>query len=141
MASSRVSTALTWSSAASVTMNSASAFTSDAFTCNAEDWSLVVQVNADNQGTPASGDIVDVWVAYTSGDVLGDSSSDYDTTEHATYLGRLDTYATNTPGEDPARATFTVSDAPLGFKLITQAPNAATRNMVVRAMVVAHRPQ
>lgn len=141
MASSRVSTAIVWSSTASVTLNSASVFTSDAFAYDVEDWQASIQVNADNSGTPASGDYVDVYISYTSGDVLGDSANDYDSTEHALYLGRLNTYSTDTPGEDPARATYPLDCAPLGFKLLLQSPNAATRNVVCRAMVVAHRPQ
>lgn len=141
MASSRVSTAIVWSTNASITMNTTAAFTSDAFTYNAEDWDASIQVNADNQGTPSSGDYVDLWIAYTSGDVLGDTGSDYDTTEHAVQIGRLNTYGTDTPGEDPARGTYKLDTAPLGFKLISQCPTANTRNVILRAMVVTHRPQ
>lgn len=142
MASSRVQTQVTWSSANSITLNSSSAQTSDAFAWNAEDWDADLMVSADNSGTPASGDYVDVWIAYTCGDVLGDSGDDYDTTEHATYLGRLDTYGTNTPGEDPARKTFVgISTANKGFKIIAQGPQAGSRNVVIRAMVSTHRPQ
>lgn len=140
MASSRVSTAITWSSSASVTISSATAVASDAFTFNVEDWDAAIEVNADNSSTPASGDYVDVFVAYTAGDVLGDSGNDYDTVKHATPLGRLNTYSTE-GGEDPARATFPILGAPLGFQLILSAPNAGTRNVVCRAMVVTHRPQ
>lgn len=141
MASSRVSTALVWSATNNVTISSATAVASDAFTYNAEDWDASIQVNADNAGTPASGDYIDLWIAYTSGDVLGDAGSDYDTNEHATQIGRLNTYGTDTPGEDPARGTYKLDTAPLGFKLIAVAPAAATRNVVLRAMVVTHRPQ
>lgn len=141
MASSRVSTALLWSALPTYTMTTNAVFTADAFIFNAEDWQASLQVNADNSGTPASGDYVDVWVAYSAGDVLGDTGNDYDTSEHATYLGRLNTYGTDNPGEDPARATYPLDCAPLGFKLLTQAPLAASRNIVVRAMVVTHRPQ
>jgi len=141
MASSRNSTAITWSSSASVSLNSTSAFTSDAFAYNVEDWEAELQVSADNSGTPASGDYVDVWAAYTAGDVLGDSSDDYDTTEHATYLGRLDTYSTNTPGEDPARATWPLRTANKGFKVIAKANQGGTRAVTFRAMVSTHRPQ
>ena len=141
MASSRVETQITWSSASSVTVSSATVVTSDAFTFNAEDWDAELQVNADNAGTPASGDTCDVYIAYTTGDILGDSSSDYATTEHAEYLGRLDTVAANTPGEDPASRTVRIRTAPLGFKILASCPQAASRNIVVRARVVTHRPQ
>ena len=141
MASSRVETQITWSGASSVTVNSATLLASDAFTFNAEDWDADLQVHVDNQGTPASGDVVDVYIAYTTGDILGDSGSDYATTEHAEYLGRLDTVAANTPGEDPASRTFRIRTAPLGFKILASCPQAASRNIVVRARVVTHRPQ
>lgn len=141
MASTRNETQITWSAAASITLSSSAAQTSDAYTYNAEAWEAGVVVSADNQGTPASGDYVDVWAAYTAGDVLGDTGSDYETTEHATFLGRLNTYGSDTPGEDPARKYFPLDTAPLGFKLIVSSPNAATRNVVVRARVVDHRPQ
>jgi hypothetical protein len=142
MASSRAETQITWSSASSITLSSSSAQTSDAFTFNAEDWDAALQVSADNAGTPASGDVLSVWAAFTSGDILGDTGSDYDTTEHAIFLGVLDTFGSNTPGEDPARRTFPLPTcAPLGFKVIVSSPNAATRNVVVRARVVTHRPQ
>jgi hypothetical protein len=141
MASSRNETQITWSSASSVSLNSNSAFTSDAFTYNAEDWAAELQVHADNSGTPASGDTVDVYIAYTAGDILGDTGSDYDTTEHAEFLCRLDTYATNTPGEDPAGKTVPIRTGALGFKIIAQANQGATRAVTFRARVVTHRPQ
>lgn len=142
MASSRVSTALTWSSTASVSLNSTSIFTSDAFSFNAEDWHADLQVSCDNSGTPASGDYVDLWIAWTSGDLLGDSNDDYDTNEYAEPLGRLDTVAANTPGEDPVRRTFHLpSTASKGFKLLAKANQGGTRAITLRAMVSTHRPQ
>lgn len=141
MPSSRVSTQIQWSAANSITLSSATAQTSDAFLFNVEDWEADLQISVDNAGTPASGDVVNVAIAYTSGDLLGDSGNDYDTTEHAERLGTLDTVAANTPGEDPARRTFPIRTAGLGFRVIVDAPQAATRNIVVRAMVVTHRVQ
>lgn len=141
MPSSRVETQITWSAASSVTVNSATVVASDAFTFNAEDWDADLQVHVDNQGTPASGDVVDVYIAYTTGDILGDTGSDYATTEHADYLGRIDTVAANTPGEDPASRGFRIRTAPLGFKVLVSCPQAASRNIVVRARVCTHRSQ
>ena len=77
MASSRVETQITWSAANSVTVSSATVVWSDAFLFNIEDWEAELQVNADNAGTPASGDTCSVYVAYTTGDILGDSGNDY----------------------------------------------------------------
>ena len=102
-------------------------------------WSAAIQINADNDGTPASGDTVAVYILWTTGDILGDSGSDYDTVEHAQLLCTLDTYATNTPGEDPARKTIPLDNiAALGFKLYA-VNNSAGRAITVRARVVTQR--
>ena len=140
MASSRNESQITWSSAAYVTVSSATVVWSDAFTFNAEDWSAELQINVDNAGTPATGDTCAVYIAYTTGDILGDSASDYDTVEHSEFAMYLDTYATSTPGEDPARKSTPVRTAALGFKVGVSCPNAASRNMTVRARVCTHRP-
>lgn len=139
MASSRAATQITWSSANSITLNSNSAQTSDALTFNAETWEADIQFSADNSGTPASGDYVDVWIAWTTGDVLGDTGDDYDTTEHAEFMCRLDTYGSNTPGEDPARKTIGIRTGAKGFKVIAQANQGASRSVTFRAMVSEHR--
>lgn len=136
---SRVDTAITFSSAASVTISSATVVTSDAFTFNVDDWDGEVMVSANNQGTPASGDVCDVYIAYTAGDVLGDTGDDFATTKSAEFLFRLDTFSTNPTGENPARKSMRVRTGAKGFKLLFSCPNAATRNMVVRAMVSTHR--
>lgn len=141
MASSRVETQITWSSNASVTVSSATMVWSDVITFNAEDWDAELMVSADNAGTPAAGDIAAFYVAYTSGDILGDSGSDYATEEHAEFLALLDTVVANTPGEDPARRSVPLRTAPLGFKIGVSCPQAASRNIVVRARLVTHRPQ
>lgn len=133
---------ITWATgSASTTLASSARVDSDAFTFDATDVAAAITVNADNAGTPASGDYVDVYIKWTTGDVLGDTADDYDTTEHAEYLGRLDTYATNTPGEDPARRTWSLSHmiGAKGFKLSVEGPQAGARNVVVRSMVSTQR--
>lgn len=139
MASSRNETQITWSTASSLSISNGSNGTSDAFTFDASDWSCALQINADNNGTPASGDTLDVYILWTAGDVLGDSASDYDTVEHAQKLCTLDTYSTNTPGEDPARRTVLLSSvAPLGFKLYA-VNNSSGRSITIRARAVTLR--
>jgi len=139
MALTRTESQILWATAASITLSDNNAATSDAIVFDATDIQAAVQVSADNAGTPAAGDYIDVWVAYTSGDVLGDASDDYDTTEHAEFLGRLNTYATDTPGEDPARRTYDISAAPKGIKLIVKGNQTATRNAVIRARLNTQR--
>lgn len=141
MASSRNETQVQWSAANSVTVSSSTVVWSDAFTFNIEDWDAELQVDANNAGTPASGDVCTVYVAYTTGDILGDSSSDYASVEHSEFVMQLDTFGTNTPGEDPANRTAPLRTGPLGLKVGVSCPQAASRNIVVRARVVTHRPQ
>lgn len=141
MASSRVSTAITWSSTSSTTLNTNNVVASDAFTFNAEDWEATLVVSADNAGTPAAGDTIDLWISWTTGDVLGDSGDDFTTNEHSEFLGRLDTVAANTPGEDPVRAAFHLPTAAKGFQLLARANQGATRSITLRAMISTHRVQ
>lgn len=136
---SKVSTGITWSSSSSVTVSSATLVTSDSLSFNVDDWDGEVQVSVDNQGTPASGDVCDVYIAYTTGDVLGDSGDDFATSKNAEFLFRLDTFSTNPTGEDPASRSMRIRTGPKGFRLVLSCPNAATRNMVVRAMLHTHR--
>ncbi len=141
MASSKNATQIQWSAANSVTVSSATVVWSDAFTLNAEDWQAELQVDANNAGTPASGDTCDVYVAYSTGDILGDSGDDFASVEHSEFLFRLDTFGTNTPGEDPANRSAPVRCGAKAFKVGVSCAQAATRNIVVRAMVNTHRPQ
>ena len=131
-----------WSTASSISLSTNSAFTSDAVAINAEDDSGSVQISVDNSGTPASGDVIDIFVAWSNGDVLGDSADDFDTTEHAEWLYRLDTYSTNTRGEDPARKTIPLRvRGKKAFKIIAQAAQGATRAVTLRARYVGTRGQ
>lgn len=128
-----------WSAATSITLSDNNAYLSDAITFDAADIAGAVQICVDNQGTAASGDTLSVYAAYTTGDILGDTGDDYDTAEHAQFVGILDTYATNTPGEDPACKTFPISTTPKGCKIIVQGAQAATRNLVVRTRLITQR--
>lgn len=139
MALTLTETQITWSAAASITVAAATAQVSDAFAIDPTTITASIQISVDNQGTPASGDTCTAQIAYTTGDVLGDSADDYDTTEHAAPLLVLDTFTTNTPGEDPARKTGPISVGVKGGKLVITCPNAATRNMVVRARLIEKR--
>ena len=131
-----------WAAASSVTVSANTIQWSDAMTLHVEDWDGAVTVSADNAGTPASGDLCDVYAAWSAGDVLGDSGDDFDTDEHAEFLGRIDTFASNTPGEDPARKTFTLGvSGKVALKIGVLCPQASSRNIVVRARLATHRPQ
>mgnify|MGYP001769254910 CR=1 FL=1 len=142
MASTKTETQITWSAANSVSLNSASRFDSDAVTLNVEDYSATLQIYADNSGTPASGDVVDVYVKYTNGDILGDSGDDFNSPEHATWVGRLNTYGAENPGEDPADRTVEIPVvARKALRVSAVAPQGATRPITFRARLITHRPQ
>ena len=141
MAASIAEIAVTWSAAASVTVSSSTPVWSDPIALTAADYDFQLQASADNAGTAASGDTCTVSVAKTTGDILGDSGNDYDTVEHSAWSMTLDTYATSTPGEDPARKTQAISvSGAVGIKIGVSCPQAGTRNIVVRVRLSCQRP-
>lgn len=142
MASSKNEQQVQWSAADYKTVSANTIQWSDAITLNAEDWRGALEINADNAGTPASGDTCSVYVGWSLGDVLGDSGDDFPTDEYGEYLCLLDTYATNTPGEDPARCVVPLDVAgKKALKIGVVCPQATSRNITVRARLLTHRPQ
>jgi len=142
MASSRNEQQILWSAAQFVTLSvNNTRSVSDAVTFNAEDWDADLMIWAENQGTPASGDYVDVYIHYTCGDIDGVAGSDYASNEYADFLFRLDTVAANTPGENPAAKVLPIRTTATGFKVSCEGPQVASRNIEVRARVVTRRPQ
>lgn len=143
MASSRNQQQVTWSSGStSVTLSSNNTrSTSDAMTLSVEDWDGDLHLYADNSGTPASGDTVDFYIHYSTGDLNADASDDYATNEHAEFLCKLDTYASNTPGEDPASKIIPIRCTAGKFKISCEGPQVASRNIVCRARLETHRGQ
>lgn len=141
MASSRNETGITWSSAAYIDITSGSNATSDAFAFNVEDWDASLTLYADNQGTPASGDTLDVYVEWTSGSVDGSAGDDYDTAKGAKWVARLNTYSTDADGEDPQQKTIELSNvAAKGLKVYAK-NNSGGRTIRLRAEISTHRPQ
>lgn len=126
---------VTWPTAASsITLSASTRSDSEAMTLDATDVNGSIQVKADNQGTPASGDYVDVWIKWSQ------DGTTYDTDEHAEKLGRLNTYGTDDPGEDPAVRTFEINPGKAKYyKLSVAAPQAASRNVVISAIEQTQR--
>jgi len=145
MASSRVETQVTWSSANTKSLNSNSWFVSDAIPFNAEDWEAELQIRADNSGTPASGDTVEVRILYTAGDVdNGGGADDYpdvntsgSTAARAELAAFLDTYS----NYDPDGITVPLRTSAKGFKVACRAAQGATRAITVALRLITHRPQ
>lgn len=127
--------ALQWSASSTKSLTSnTTREASDAKTIHADAVSASLQVKADNSGTPASGDTVDLWIAWSP------DASSYDTEEHAQYLGRLDTYGSNDPGEDPALKSYTLRvSGKQSFKLLARGNQAASRNVTLSAIYNEHR--
>src|SRR5574337_1161550 len=76
MASSRVETQIQWGGANTKSLSTTSWFISDAVSFNAEDWEAELQIRADNSGTPASGDTVEIRLLYTVGDLDNGAGAD-----------------------------------------------------------------
>lgn len=127
-------TQVQWSGSNTKTVSSSTLAWSDAVAFDATDVAAMLSVKADNQGTPASGDTCAVYIAFTTGDISGSGGSDtYDSDEFAQLLFTLDTYATNTPGEDPCQKSVSIPVSAKGFKVGVSCPQAGTRNIVVSA--------
>lgn len=129
-----------WSGANSKTLNAATRFDSDEYVIDSSVVAISLSVRADNQGTPASGDVVNIYVKWSNGDITGGGGANtFNTDEYAMPFTVLDTYSTNTPGEDPADKTLPI-DPKMGksFKLSVDSPNAATRNMLLYARMTVH---
>lgn len=126
---------VTWSAANTKTLSAATRADSDAVTIDSSVVGISLSVRCDNQGTPASGDVLNVYIKWSNGDLdAGGGADDFDSDEYAMFWAQLDTYATNTPGEDPCTRTLPL-DPMMGkaFKLSVDSPNAATRNMLLAA--------
>lgn len=126
---------VTWSSAATITVNSATVQVSDEISLNDYAVGLSITMNANNQGTPASGDTAIFKIRWAT------DGTNFDTDEHAQHLYTLDTYATNTPGEDPAQRTIGIARRGGKCKITVECANAATRNMLVDVSIEDERTQ
>lgn len=134
----REETQIQWGGSASKSVSNGSSQTSDAVTFSAGDWAAAIQINADNDGAPASGDTLDVYILWTAGDVDGSAGDDYDTPEHGQHLCTLDTYATS-GGSDPARKTVDIGGiAAKSFKLYAK-NNSGGRAITIRARLITQR--
>ena len=142
MALTRNATQVLWASALTKTITANSTTTtSDAFTFDSTDVAALITLYGSTAGTPASGDVIDFYIAWTTGDIAGvGGASTYDSTEHAQFLLRLDNVAANTPGEQPAQRTMPIPVAALGFKIIAITSAAAsTRNQTFSARILTQR--
>jgi len=127
MAMSRTETQIEWSSSDSTSVSSGSAATSDAFTLETDCIALAIQCKADNAGTPASGDTLDVYILWTCGDPDGASTDEYDSTDHGMFVCQLDT-----DQDDPAIRTVDLPVSAKGGKVYVES-NAASNSITASA--------
>lgn len=134
MAASLVEEQIQWASSDSKTVSAATIQWSDAKSVTAGYWDPVIQVEADNAGTPASGDTCVVYIARSNGDIANAAGADdFDSDEHGEQIMYLDTYGSNTPGEDPARKSLAIQIGGCkSYKIGVICAQAATRNITVR---------
>lgn len=121
MAISKSNTQVTWSSATSKAVGSSSNETSDAHTFSSNSVTAMITIKADHSGTPATGDTVDFFLLYTTGDPDAASSDEYDSVGHGMHIASLDTNA-----DDPAIKTVEIPVSAKGFKVYAKNndPNA-----------------
>ena len=121
MAISKSNTQVTWSSATSKAVGSSSNETSDAHTFSSNSVAAMITIKADHSGTPATGDTVDFFLLYTTGDPDAASSDEYDSVGHGMHIASLDTNA-----DDPAIKTVEIPVSAKGFKVYAKNndPNA-----------------
>lgn len=143
MAVSKVEQQITWSAANTQSLNSVNWFVSDAITLNDSDWEGSIQLRADNSGTPASGDTVEVRILYSVGDVdNGGGANDFPdantagtTASQANFLAMLDTYN----NYDPDSKVVPIDTAPKAFKIAARAAQGGTRAITLAARLITHR--
>lgn len=119
-----------WSAASSLSIAAAGTGTSDAITASVTALAAQIQLKADNNGTPASGDTVDFYWLPSLGDPDGASTEEYDTPGHAMFLARLDT---NTA--DPSIVTVPLPTPFLKGKVYA-VNNSAGRAITVSAIIL-----
>jgi len=139
MAITHVQGQVLWSTASSLSVTSATEVVSDVFPLDDSCVAFDLSVSANNAGTPASGDTAIFKILWSTGDILGDTGDDFDTSEHAELVATIDTFTTNTPGENPGRRTVFFPLTARKFKITCTCANAATRNITIRARVQEHR--
>lgn len=122
-----------WSSNDSVSVAASSNETSDAFAISQTCFQATVQLKADNDGMPVSGDTVDFYLLPMLGDPDGAGSDQYATGTQGIHLARL-----NTVTDDPAITVVPIS-MPLKGGKIYAVNHSGGRAITVSAIVMEHR--
>jgi len=122
-----------WAAADSKSVADGAQELSDAFVINQACFQATIELKADNDGTPASGDTVDFYLNATLGDPDGAGASEYGTTTQDIHLATLDTNA-----DDPAICTVQIPIPLVGGKIYAD-NNSAGRAITVSACILEQR--
>jgi len=112
MAVSKAGQQVTFSSANSVAVSADSQTTSDAMTLSSNSVAAQITLKSDHSGSPSSGDTVDFYILYSTGDPDGLTTDEFDTSGHALHLAILDLNI-----EDPAQKTVDIPVSAKSFKI------------------------
>jgi hypothetical protein len=112
MAVSKSGQQVTFSSADSVVVSADSQTTSDAITLSSNSVAAQITLKSDHSGSPSSGDTVDFYILYSTGDPDGATTDEFDTSGHGLHLAILDLNV-----EDPAQKTVDIPVSAKSFKI------------------------
>lgn len=131
MALTRQEVQVKWSTANSISVSSGSTATSDEVAIDATSIERELYVKADNGGTPASGDTVEIRILVNAGDpdADADSADEFGTPENAVVVAVLDTNAEDPVVYGPIRIPFGQS-----YK-VHATNNSAGRSITVSAQM------
>jgi hypothetical protein len=125
MALSRQEVQVKWSASDSTSVSSASTATSDEVSIDATSVARELYVKADNGGTPAAGDTIEIRILANAGDpdADADSADEFGTSENAVVVAVLDTNA-----EDPV--VYGPIPIPFGQSFKVHVTNNAASNSI-----------
>lgn len=112
MAVSKSSTQVTFSSANSILVSGDSQVTSDSISLSSNSIAAQLSLKADHSSTPTTGDTVDFYILYSTGDPDGSTIDEFDTPEHGLHVCIL-----NLNLEDPAQKTVDIPVSAKSFKI------------------------
>ena len=121
MAVSKTNQQVKFSLASFVSVSSDSQATSDIINLSTNSVAAQLTVKSDHTGSPSSGDTVDFYILYSTGDPDGADVDEYDTPGHALHVAILDLNI-----EDPAQKTVDIPVSAKAFKVYVDNNGAST---------------
>ena len=128
MGISRTETQIKWSGSNSSSVAAAGSDTSDSQSISENAIAAAVFVKADNNGTPADGDEVEIKILYTGGDPDADpdSADEYEDSAGGNVAAVIDTYN----DADPGLRKININTAAKGFKVYAENTQSSGGNSI-----------